>query len=74
MALKPVATCLIKGISNKPGLHRGISVDEFLLGHSFSGLIQKLLTCLDKAKGEASMQQQTAGLCLKGKEKVREKP
>lgn len=30
MALKPVATCLIKGISNKPGLHRGISVDEFL--------------------------------------------
>lgn len=27
---EPVLTCLIKGISNKPGLHRGISVDGFL--------------------------------------------
>lgn len=41
------------------------------LGHPFSGLTQKLLTCLDKMKGEASMQQQTAGLYLKAK--VREK-
>lgn len=34
------------------------------LGCWFSGLTQKLSTCLDKAKGGASMQQQT-GLCLK---------
>lgn len=72
MVLKPVVTCLIKGISNKPGLHRGISVDGSCLGHPFSGLTQKLLTCLDKMKGEASMQQQAAGLYLKAK--VRETP
>lgn len=31
-ALRPVATCLIKGTSNKPGLRAGISVDELLPG------------------------------------------
>lgn len=41
------------------------------LGHPFSGLTQKLSTCLDKTKGEASTQQQTAGLDLKAR--VREK-
>ena len=41
------------------------------LGHPFSGLTQMLLTCLDKMKGEASMQQQTASLYLKAE--VREK-
>lgn len=37
------------------------------LGRPFSGLTQKLLTCLDKTEGAASMQQQTAGLYWRAK-------
>lgn len=67
MVPKPVVTCLIKDISNKPGLHRGIPVDELLPRPPFLRTYPKLLTCLDKAKGEASVQQQAAGLCLKAR-------